>query len=169
MPATLQAVNPFETAESFTQFYRREFAPMVRLAAAVSGSHIAAEDIAQEALNRAHSRWDKISGYDKPGAWLRRVTINLSLSSRSRSRLEAARVEQLGPQTTVAQSAEPHTEVWDAVKTLPKNQRAAIALHYLEDRSVAEIASILGCGESTAKVHLHRGRKALFTLLEDHR
>lgn len=36
-----------------------------------------------------------------------------------------------------------------------------MALHYLEDRTVAEIATILGCAEGTVKVHLHRGRLAL--------
>ncbi len=36
-----------------------------------------------------------------------------------------------------------------------------MVLHYLEDRSVAEIAEVLDTAESTVKVHLHRGRKAL--------
>jgi len=34
-------------------------------------------------------------------------------------------------------------------------------LHYLADASVAEIATIMDCAESTVKVHLHRGRQAL--------
>ncbi len=169
MPATIQAVNPYEAAESFDSFYRREFAPMVRLAAAVGGDSASAEDIAQEALNRAYTRWDKISGYEKPGAWLRRVTINLSLSSRSRAQRDLIRARRLGPEPSVPPPDEPHSAVWDAVKTLPRNQRAAIALHYLEDRSVEEIASILGCSRSTAKVHLHRGRTTLQRKLEDHR
>ena len=48
---------------------------------------------------------------------------------------------------------------------MPTAQRAAIVLHYYEDRPVAEIASILGCAEATARVHLHRGRKRLAELL----
>lgn len=36
-----------------------------------------------------------------------------------------------------------------------------MALHYLEDRSIAEIAEVLDCRPSTVKVHLHRGRLAL--------
>ena len=38
------------------------------------------EELAQEAFLRAHRSWETISGYDKPGAWLRRVTINLANS-----------------------------------------------------------------------------------------
>jgi RNA polymerase sigma-70 factor (ECF subfamily) len=34
-------------------------------------------------------------------------------------------------------------------------------LYYLEDRPVAEIATLLGCSEGTVKTHLSRGRAAL--------
>jgi RNA polymerase sigma-70 factor (ECF subfamily) len=51
--------------------------------------------------------------------------------------------------------------VWRAVGKLPGKQRAAIALHYLEDRSIEEIAEILEVSPATARVHLHRGRQAL--------
>ncbi len=44
---------------------------------------------------------------------------------------------------------------------LPGKQRAAIALHYLEDRPINEIAEILDISHATARVHLHRGRQAL--------
>ena len=50
---------------------------------------------------------------------------------------------------------------WAAVRNLPDRQRHCVVLHYLEDRSVAEIAEVLDTAESTVKVHLHRGRKAL--------
>jgi RNA polymerase sigma-70 factor (ECF subfamily) len=49
---------------------------------------------------------------------------------------------------------------------LPPNQATAITLHYLDDRPVAEIAEVLDCAPSTARVHLHRGRKALAALLD---
>ena len=62
---------------------------MVALAAAVSGSAELAEDVAQEAMVRARRHWDRVSAYDKPGTWVRRVTINLALSSRRRIALEA--------------------------------------------------------------------------------
>jgi RNA polymerase sigma-70 factor (ECF subfamily) len=52
-------------------------------------------------------------------------------------------------------------EFWARVRTLPKRQAQAIALFYLEDRPVAEIAVILGCAESTARKHLSRGRRSL--------
>ena len=153
------------TDTSFDSFYLREFRPMVALAAAVSGSRLLAEDLAQEAMARTYKHWDRVSGYDKPGAFARRVTINLAISRRKRDSVARANVDRLRPDP-IPPPAEPHDEVWEAVKTLPGKQRAAIALHYLEDRPIDEIASILDCSPATARVHLHRGRKALATRLE---
>ena len=155
----------------FDGFYRRELPTMVALAAAITGSTVAAEDIAQEALVRAYNQWDKIGGYDKPGAWVRRVTINLALSNRKRLGAEVKAKLRLGRRDAVDRPVvEPHPfrfdDVWSAVAKLPGQQRAAVALHYLEDRSVADIADILDCSQSTARVHLHRGRSSLASLLE---
>lgn len=153
---------------SFDDFYLREFRPMVALAAAVCGNSLLAEDLAQDAMTRIYRRWDRVSAYDKPGAFARRVTINLASSRRKRDAVAERGRSKLGTQHSVPPPSEPHTEVWDAVRQLPPKQRAAIALHYLEDRPVDEIADILGCASATARVHLHRARATLATLLEGH-
>ena len=56
---------------------------------------------------------------------------------------------------------------WKAVRALPARQAQAIALHYMEDRSVAEIADILDCSQNTVKVHLHKGRATLARKLDE--
>ena len=57
-----------------------------------------------------------------------------------------------------------------AIRALSPRQRAAVALYYFEDRPLTEIAMLLGCSHSTAKVHLFKARRRLATLLgEDHR
>jgi RNA polymerase sigma factor (sigma-70 family) len=50
---------------------------------------------------------------------------------------------------------------------LPRAQRAAVALSYLEDIPVAEIAGPLGCRQSTVRVHLHRARTQLAATLRE--
>ena len=147
----------------FRDFYRREFPAMVALATAVMGDASKGEDVAQEALTRAYRRWETVSEYDKPGAWLRRVTINLSLSARKRAADEVR--ARLRLRSVEVEEPDPHDEVWEALAKLPGKQRAAVALHFLEDRSHAEIAEILGCAEATSRVHLHRGRAAMVELL----
>ncbi|MCZ6462262.1 MAG: sigma factor [Actinobacteria bacterium] len=59
------------TAELFDTFYTREYPKMVSVVYALTGQRSAAEELAQEAFIRAYRSWETISGYDKPGAWLR--------------------------------------------------------------------------------------------------
>ena len=146
--------------DGFAAFYRQELPRLVTLAAAISGT-AAAEEIAQEALLRAHRAWGRIAGYDKPGAWVRRVAVNLATSDRRRRGAEAralARIAQRRPIDTPAAEVD---GFWRLVRQLPPRQAAAVALHYLEDLSIADIAVALDCAEGTAKAHLHKARHTL--------
>jgi RNA polymerase sigma-70 factor (ECF subfamily) len=51
------------------------------------------------------------------------------------------------------------------VGRLPRNQRLAIMLHYVDDLAVTDVASAMGCAEATVRVHLHRGRRRLAELM----
>jgi RNA polymerase sigma-70 factor, ECF subfamily len=149
-------------ATRFDEFFRTEYPAMVALAAVVSRSPHLAEDIAQEAMLRARRHWDRISGYDKPGTWVRRVTINLSLNSRRGLAREARTRLAWWQRREAAEHPEAlDTELLGALHALSPHQLAAVSLHYLEDRSTAEIADLIGCSEATVRVHLHRGRQAL--------
>lgn len=149
--------------ETFESFYRREFRDVVGLAYALSGSRLGAEDLAQEAFAAAHQRWDRIGGYDKPGAWVRRVVANMAVSGFRRKAVEAKALARLAGQRhqPLPELDAEDDEFWRKVRQLPDQQAKAIALFYIEDRPVADIADILDCSPATAKVHLFRGRKAL--------
>lgn len=149
--------------ETFESFYRQEFRDVVGLAYALSGSRLGAEDLAQEAFVAAHQRWDRISGYDKPGAWVRRVVANLAISGFRRKAAEAKALARLAGQRhrPLPELDTEDEDFWRNVRRLPDQQAKAIALFYIEDRSVADIAEILECSPATAKVHLHRGRRTL--------
>lgn len=154
------------SAPSFEAIFVAEYRPMVALAAAVSGSRVHAEDIAQEALSRLDRNWENVRGYDKPGAWLRRVTINLALSQKRRRATELKTLLRIGaPPSQMPPAPAEHQEVWDHVARLPRMQRAAISLHFLEDRTQEEIAEILEIAPATVRVHLHRARKTLYAAL----
>ncbi len=155
-------LRPVRALPSFEHFYRSEYRAVVGLAYALSGSRIAAEDLAQDAFVAAHKAWDRVGRYDKPEAWVRRVVSNLSVSAFRTKVREAKALARLKRPGAYLPSlpAEDH-EFWKAVRALPRRQAQSIALHYLEDRPVAEIAEILGCAEGTVKVHLHKGRETL--------
>ena len=135
---------------------------MIGLAYALSGSRSAAEDLAQEAFLAAHNAWDRVSLYEKPEAWVRRVVANKSVSLFRRKMREAKALARMKPESSyLPRIPAEDDEFWKAVRALPKRQSQAIALHYLEELSVAEIADILDCAEGTVKVHLHKGRRRL--------
>lgn len=151
----VQAVPAFEV------FYRIEYRRVVGLAYALSGSRLAAEDLAQEGFIAAHKRWDTIGLYDEPGAWVRRVVANLSVS-RFRRLAREAKALALLRRARALPDLEPEDDAfWHAVRSLPKRQAQAIALFYLEDLPVRAIADILECTEATVRVHLHKGRQRL--------
>ena len=154
-------------AEDFDRFYLREYPRMVALAHVLSGNRWAAEEIAQEAFIRAHRSWKKIVGYDKPGAWLRRVTVNLATSHLRRRLVEAKALALMagGRTSVVPEHPEDEDALWTAVVGLPRRQRQAVALYYLEGYSIAEIAHVLELNESTVKTHLQRGRQTLARIL----
>jgi RNA polymerase sigma-70 factor, ECF subfamily len=56
---------------------------------------------------------------------------------------------------------------WSQVRALPRRQAQALALHYLEDRSVRDVAALMGCSEGTAKALLYQARQRLAGRLTD--
>jgi RNA polymerase sigma-70 factor (sigma-E family) len=149
--------------EDFDAFYAREYPAIVMLTYALSGSRWAAEDLAQEAFLAAHRQWDRVADYERPGAWVRHVAANLAASAFRRRMSEAKALSRaaVGQVPTVSELSADGADFWSAVRSLPRRQAQAIALHYLEDLPVAEIADILGTAEGTIKKHLHEGRKSL--------
>jgi RNA polymerase sigma-70 factor (ECF subfamily) len=157
-PATM---FEFGAAETFETFYRRELPGLVAFASALSGS-ACAEDIAQDAMIAAYRRWDDVAQLDVPAAWVRRVCANRAVSTLRRRSVETRAMLRLGARRTdVEPIAAEHETFWAEVRRLPRRQAQVIALHYIYDLGVVQIAATLGCAEGTVKVHLSRGRAAL--------
>jgi RNA polymerase sigma-70 factor, ECF subfamily len=148
---------------AFEDFYRKEYSGVVGLAFALTGNRWIAEDLAQEAFLAAHQSWSRIAGYDQPDLWVRRVVANLSVSAFRRKVAEAKALGRiaLGRPPGLPELSVDDAAFWDAVRSLPRRQAQVVALHYLEDRPIAEVARILGTAPGTVKKHLYDGRQAL--------
>ncbi|MGZ5352907.1 MAG: sigma-70 family RNA polymerase sigma factor [Actinomycetota bacterium] len=148
---------------SFEDFYLKDYQAVVGLAYALSGSRWLAEDLAQEAFLAAHRNWPRISAYEQPGAWVRRVVANLSVSAVRRRVVEAKALVRLGvgERHRLPELPPDEAEFWEAVRSLPRRQSQVVALHYLEDLPVAEVAAILDMAPGTVKKHLFDGRREL--------
>lgn len=150
------------TAIAFDAFYREHFRRVAALAYGLSGSRGAAEELAQEAFAAAHARWPRVQSMADPGAWVRRVAMNKARSAFRRRQAELRALGRLDAQRRLpAELPSEHDVFWRAVRSLPSKQAMAVALHYADDRSIDEIAVILGCSPGTVKTHLHRARLTL--------
>lgn len=138
---------------------------MTRLATALSGDHVLAQDLVQEVLIKMHRRWVYIDGLDAREAYVRRMLVNELLSWRRKW----ARVL---PFADVIVGAEPDPSVAHAerdllrreVSRLPRRQQIVLALRYYGGLSDTEIADALGCAVSTVRAYASR---ALATLRID--
>ena len=147
---------------AFEALFKAEFQKVFHTIFSMVGEAEMARDITQEAFTRMYAHWKKVSGYERPEAWLRRVAIRLAVRSRRRNFLQTRATRGIEPPRPIL-PADPDLE--QALLALPVTQRAAIVLFYFEDLPVSESADLMGCSEGTAKVRLHRGRQRLKELL----
>lgn len=161
--ADVERVPVVRAVERFEAFYAREFETVVALVVALSGSRLAAEDLAQEAFLAAYRGWDRIGRFDNPGAWVRRVVANRSVSVFRRRVAEARALTRLGGRGDGRSDGVSGAswELWGAVRKLPKRQAQTVALFYVVDMTLEDIALVLGCTVGTVKSHLRRARNTL--------
>lgn len=156
----------------FAELVERESRGLIAACAAIVGDVALAEEITQDAFERCYVRWRRVALLDRPGAWVRRVAVNRAISVQRRATSERRALVRLAgfastsPRATHAQdplTLPDESGVWAAVRALPRDQAAAVALHYAADLSVAEVAATMHLSESAVKSLLHRARATLRT------
>lgn len=148
--------------DDFDVFYRAEYAAVVRLAYALTGRRDLAEELAQDGFLAAHRRWSSLSRYEQPAGWVRRVVTNRCVSTARRHATELRLVARLSRERAAdVEGQVVDDDLWALVRRLPRRQAQVLALSFLEDRSVGDVALVLGCGEESVRTHLRRGRRAL--------
>ncbi len=135
--------------DDFERLYRNELAGLVRLAHLLTGSNVAADDIAHEAFLKVRDRW---SSLENPGAYLRVVTVNLSRNwSRSDGRRTARERRFATADADAADDVDSHEGLLALVDHLPFRQRAVLVARYWLDLPESEIAELVGCRPGTVK------------------
>jgi RNA polymerase sigma-70 factor (sigma-E family) len=161
-----------DTEKEITAFVTGRAPALLRTAYALCGDRHAAEDLVQNALVKAASRWSRIRG--EPENYVRSVLYREFLSGwrRMRRRPETvmADVPERAARDDHADATAERLALRELIRTLPPRQRAVIVLRYLEDVSVDEVAAILGCSRGTvgsqtarALAHLRRSSGAIPT------
>ena len=156
-----------EETEDFDSFYAAVFARLVGQLALVTGDPHEAEDVVQEAMARAASRWARLRGYDAPEAWVRRVAFNLAVSGHRRARRRLGALLRLGPPAPVPPVSVDALALAQALQGLTVAHRQVIVLYYLADLPVDQVAHELRVPVGTVKARLARARGALAAGLAD--
>jgi RNA polymerase sigma-70 factor (ECF subfamily) len=126
-----------------------------RAAFKVLGDRTSAEDVAEEALIRAYTRWSTVAGHAEP--WVTRVACNLAISQWRRNTVAADALPLLGTATvTVADASIDRLDLTRAVASLSRRQREVITLRYLLDMPESEVAKVLDCSEGSVSRHTTR-------------
>jgi RNA polymerase sigma-70 factor (sigma-E family) len=142
--------------ERLVEVYRAEHEGMVRLAHLLTGSTATAEDVVQDAFLRLHDVIDEVAA---PGAYLRRIVVNLCHSHHRRRGVE----DRWRSRQALASPALPPDvdEMWTLLQELPTRQREVLVLRFYLDLRVADVAAVLGIPVGTVKSAIHRGLAAL--------
>lgn len=134
------------------------------------GDEALADDIAQDSLVRAYVASGSFLGLSKFSTWLFRIAYNCYVDYHRKPRLEVISSDSPQalsiPATDETDSRFRHQKLYQALETLPEKEKASIVLHYFEDRSIKEIASILQTPQGTVKYYLSVGRSHLKSILQ---
>jgi RNA polymerase sigma-70 factor (ECF subfamily) len=154
---------------AFEQLLARYQGKLYRLCCTLLRDPTAAEDAAQESLVRI---WKALASYDGRASlstWIYTITRNRCLSALERRRelsslsdaATEAEVEALSHGSDEPQATDDYALLRELVELLPERYRRTLTLFYYEDRSIDEVANMLGMPEGTVKTNLHRARAAL--------
>ncbi|WP_299445691.1 RNA polymerase sigma factor [uncultured Phycicoccus sp.] len=149
-----------EDRPDYEWVFSASFSSITRTVFLIVHDREAAEEITQEAFVKLLQYWDAVAGYDHPQAWVRKVATRMAVRHAARERRRPT-LEARAHRPTAVVPSDPALDVIEAVRDLAPMQRAAVVLHYFEDRPVGEIAGALQVSESTVKQHLYRARAHL--------
>jgi RNA polymerase sigma-70 factor (ECF subfamily) len=152
-----------EALEAMLELYEHK---VLRLAVSMLRDRGRAEEVAQDVFLKV---WRALPGYDGRASlstWLYAIARNTCLSAiRSESYRRTANLDAV-PEPAITPTQGEHVE-WDRyLSRLPDALRHVVVLFYFEERSVGEVARMLGIAEGTVKSQLHRARRALADMME---
>jgi RNA polymerase sigma-70 factor (sigma-E family) len=148
---------------TFDAFVAAHGSGLQRTAYLLTGDHGVAEDLVQDTLVRAWSRWGRVEAADQPLAYVRRMLVNASISRwRTASRRQVReRLTERPPERPVLDADGVDTELWSLVESLPARQRAVVVLTYYEDLSEGDVADLLGTAIGTVKSQRAKALRSL--------
>jgi RNA polymerase sigma-70 factor (sigma-E family) len=150
----------------YTEFFVARAAALRRTAYTMCGDWQVAEDLVQTTFVRLYVHWPRVR-QETADAYARKILTNLFLNRyriRARERL-TAEVPEPTDDARLEELVGNRIDLTAALAALPPRQRAVIALRYVDDLTIADVAEVLGLSEGTVKSHGARAITALRSAL----
>lgn len=156
--------------EAFTEFVAARQAHLRRIAYALCGDWHRADDLLQTALTKLYVAWPRIRHEGGEEAYVRQIMVRANIDDSRRpwrrERPSADLPDQPSDQPT---PVEERSALFDALQSLPEQQRKVVVLRHWLGLSVRETATELGINEGTVKSHSSRGLRTLEAVLAPQR
>jgi RNA polymerase sigma-70 factor (ECF subfamily) len=153
--------------DSFRCLIDRFGGKLVRFLQRRTGCAQDAEDIAQETFIRVYLKLGSYRHIGQFSTWIYTIASRLAVSHHRRQRPTgpipdaAAVMDTAAGPTAQLETAERDRHIRRLARTLPANQWQAMELRYLEQKTIEDIAQVMGKTQMNVKVLLHRARQNL--------
>ena len=163
-------------SEQFEHILNRYSGQVFNLIAHIVPCKEDAEELTQDVFIKVFRQLLSFKKESSFSTWIYRIATNTALSAARKRKHDTLHLDEAAysniPDEIIDEALDNDSEeqlqrLSDAIEMLSADERALITLYYMNERPVAEVASILGLTVSNVKIKLLRTRKKLYIIMND--
>jgi RNA polymerase sigma factor (sigma-70 family) len=154
-------VKPVDPIPPFQRFLDEHRAAVYRVARAMAGPNDA-DDVFQETFLAAYRAYPRLRPGGDLKSWVLTIATRKAIDAGRKKARSPLPVEDLPERPgRAADPLDGEPELWAAVRELPPKQRAAVVHRYVHDLAYADVATMIGTTEETARANAYQGVRKL--------
>lgn len=163
-------------SEQFEHILNRYSGQIFNLIAHIVPCKEDAEELTQDVFIKVFRQLSSFKEESSFSTWIYRIATNTAISAARKRKHDTLHLDdavykdipdEIIDETLDNSSEEQLQRLYIALEMLSADERALITLYYMNEKPVAEVASVLGLTASNVKIKLHRIRKKLYLILND--
>jgi RNA polymerase sigma-70 factor, ECF subfamily len=163
-----------QSAEAFEELYRRHAGAVVAIARQFTADRQVADEATQSAFLQLWQYARDLDAKSRLRAWLATVVRHKVFDQQRRKRFDVVPIEEEHDRQSNAPTPEEHaitrersSNIENALRALPEEQRAVIELAYFGGLSQTEISNVTGISLGTVKSRTRLAMQRLRTMITD--